>query len=189
MKRVDVSDEALMRAYADGDAEAFELLYRRHELRVWRYIERGVRNRAAADELMQEIWFAVAREAARYRPTARFTTWLFTLAHNRMIDWIRVNRPHVSLEAINDGDSLIPQLVADANHSPLAETMTRDQARALNQAVEELPEEQREVFLLQVEGDLSIEDIATLTRVNFETAKSRLRYARTKLRERLAEYA
>ncbi len=190
MRWAEESDEALMKSYAGGEAQAFEVLYRRHENRVWRYIERGVRNRSAADELMQEIWFTVAREAARYRPTARFTTWLFTIAHNRMIDWIRTSRPHVSLETHdNDGDTLAPQWVADPNCGPLAETMTRDQARALNQAVEELPEEQRETFLLHVEGDLRIDDIATITRVSFETAKSRLRYARLKMRERLAEYA
>jgi RNA polymerase sigma-70 factor (ECF subfamily) len=189
MRRTEESDEALMKSYAGGEAQAFEELYRRHELRVWRYLERGVRNRAAADELMQEIWFTVAREAARYRPTARFTTWLFAIAHNRMIDWIRTTRPQVSLETDDDVDSFAPQWVADPNCEPLAETMTRDQARALNQAVGELPEEQRETFLLHVEGDLNIDDIASITRVSFETAKSRLRYARIKLRERLAEYA
>src|ERR1700738_1150407 len=94
------SDEALMGRYAGGDAAAFELLYRRHERRVWLYLERNVRNRATADELMQEVWFAVARDATRYEPSARFTTWLFTIAHNRMIDSIRANRRHTSLETL-----------------------------------------------------------------------------------------
>ena len=80
------SDEALIGRYARGDAAAFEVLYRRHEMRIWRYLERNVDNRATADELMQEVWFAVARDAVRYQPTARFTTWLFTIARNRMID-------------------------------------------------------------------------------------------------------
>ena len=94
------SDEALMVRYARGDSAAFELLYRRHEMRIWRYLERNVRNRATADDLMQEVWFAVARDAARYEPTARFTTWLFTIAHNRMIDSIRTSRPQLSLETV-----------------------------------------------------------------------------------------
>src|SRR5579863_611233 len=85
------SDEELMARYGRGDAAAFESLYRRHEMRVWRYLERNVRNRATADELMQEVWFAVARDAARYEPSAKFTTWLFTIAHNRMIDSIRTS--------------------------------------------------------------------------------------------------
>src|ERR1700732_2805617 len=93
----DESDEALLGRYARGEAAAFGLLYRRHEMRIWRYLERNLGNRASADELMQEVWFAVARDAPRYEPTARFTTWLFTIAHNRMIDSIRTNRRQRSL--------------------------------------------------------------------------------------------
>src|ERR1700689_4984711 len=92
------SDETLMARYGRGDAAAFEVLYRRHEMRVWRYLERNVGNRATADELMQEVWFAVARDAPRYLPSARFTTWLFTIAHNRIIDSIRTSRRHASLD-------------------------------------------------------------------------------------------
>ena len=86
MNDANLSDETLMARYARGDAGAFNALYRRHELRIWRYIERNVGSRATAEELMQEVWFAVARDAERYRPTARFTTWLFTIARNRLID-------------------------------------------------------------------------------------------------------
>src|ERR1700689_987375 len=93
-------DEVLMGRYARGDAAAFECLYRRHEGRTWRYIERNVGNRATADELMQEVWFAVAREAPRYQATARFTTWLFTIAQNRIVDWVRPQRPQTSLEPL-----------------------------------------------------------------------------------------
>src|SRR5579872_4690618 len=98
-----VTDEALMLRYAGGEAAAFEQLYRRHELKIWRYLRRSVVNRATADELMQDVWFAVAREAVRYQATARFTTWLFTLAHNRLVDAIRTSRSHDSLDADGDG--------------------------------------------------------------------------------------
>jgi RNA polymerase sigma factor (sigma-70 family) len=95
MDPVPPSDEVLMQRYAGGDAKSFEALYQRHELRVWRFLERNVHNAAVADELMQEVWFSVAREAARYQPSARFSTWLFTIAHNRMVDAIRARRPVV----------------------------------------------------------------------------------------------
>ena len=179
-----------MGRYARGDAAAFECLYRRHEMRTWRYIVRNVGNRAIADELMQEVWFAVAREAPRYQPAARFTTWLFTIAHNRMIDSIRISRPQLSLETVGyEAESVVEQLTADPCASPLAAAVARDQAGALNRAVESLPAEQREAFLLQVEGELSVEEIAAITDTSFETTKSRLRYARTKLRELLEEHA
>jgi RNA polymerase sigma factor (sigma-70 family) len=167
------SDETLMGRYARGDAAAFELLYRRHEMRVWRYLQRTVRNRATTDELMQEVWFAVARDAVRYQPTARFTTWLFTIAHNRMIDSIRTNRRQLSLETLgHEAESVVQQLTADPSSSPLAAA-----------------HDQREAFLLQVEGELGVEEIAAITHSSFETTKSRLRYARTKLRALLKEYA
>lgn len=184
-----VSDEALMARYARGDAAAFDQLYRRHELRVWRYLERNVRNRATADDLMQEVWFAVARDAARYQPSARFTTWLFTIAHNRMIDSLRTGRRQVSLDDLEDAAGSSLQLAADPNSSPFAAAVARDQAAAIIRAVEELPDEQRAAFLLQVEGGLDVEDIAAVTGSSFETTKSRLRYARTKLRESLREHA
>jgi RNA polymerase sigma factor (sigma-70 family) len=180
------SDEALMQRFAGGEAEAFERLYRRHELRTWRYLERTVRNRAAADDLMQEVWFSVAREGARYRPSARFTTWLFTIAHNRAIDWLRAARPHSSLD---DPDQSLEMTVALADPAPGPEASAghaADRAQLLA-ALAALPEEQREAFLLQAEAGLSVEEIAAATGASFETAKSRLRYARARLRERLAE--
>ena len=186
----DDSDEALISRYARGDATAFELLYRRHEMRVWRYLQRSVRDAATADELMQEVWFAVARDAPRYLPSARFTTWLFTIARNRMIDSIRARRRHTSLESLgHESEEVTRQLTADPSASPVAAAVARDEAAAIIRAVEELPQEQREVFLLQVEGGLDVAEIARITGGSFETTKSRLRYARTKLRETLKEYA
>ena len=91
------TDENLMLRFGRGEAAAFELLYRRHESRVFRYLHRNLRNEAGANDLMQEVWFAVVRNAADYQPTAKFTTWLFTIAHNRMVDMIRAGRPAAKL--------------------------------------------------------------------------------------------
>ncbi len=188
------SDEALMLSFARGDAAAFEELYRRHESRVFRYLCRNSRDPEAANDLMQEVWFAVARSAGRYQPTARFTTWLYTLAHNRMVDSIRTRRDHYSLDAAatdgdGDGASLAERLPADPRTEPAAEAQAHEDGAAVLRAVRQLPAEQRAAFLLQAEADLSVEEIAAITGTSFETAKSRLRYARTKLRELLWEYA
>jgi RNA polymerase sigma factor (sigma-70 family) len=184
------SDEMLIARYARGDADAFARLYRRHELRTWRYLECNVGSRAMAEELMQEVWFAVARDAERYRPTARFTTWLFTIARNRLIDAVRARRPQVSLEALGlEATPVVERLTTDPAAGPLAAVEARDRASALREALARLPPEQRDAFLLQVEGDLGVEEVAAVTRTSFETAKSRLRYARTRLRELLSEFA
>jgi len=190
MTLTEASDETLIARYCRGDAAAFELLYRRHEMRIWHYLKRNVGNPAAADELMQEVWFAVARDAPRYAPTARFTTWLFAIAHNRMIDSIRKNRRQMSVESVGyAGDSAAAQAIADPAMGPLAAAVAQDQSAAILRAVDTLPDEQRSAFLLQVEGDLSVEEIAEIMHSSFETTKSRLRYARAKLRELLEEYA
>ena len=186
------SDENLMMRFGRGEAAAFEFLYRRHELRVFRYLHRSVKNEASANDLMQEVWFAVVRGAANYQPTAKFTTWLFTIAHNRMVDMIRINHRLQSLDAGEnsdaEGSSLLDRLV-DRKLEPFAQVQSQDEAAAILNAVSQLPAEQRSAFLLQAEGDLSVEEIADATGSNFETVKSRLRYARAKLRQLLWEYA
>jgi RNA polymerase sigma factor (sigma-70 family) len=187
------TDENLMLRFGRGEAAAFEFLYRRHESRVFRYLQRNVKNEATANDLTQEVWFAVVRGAANYQPTAKFTTWLFTIAHNRTVDMIRANHRLQSLDAGDDADpeasSPLERLADSAKLEPPAQVQSQDEAAALLSAVAQLPMEQRSAFLLQAEGDLSVEEIADATGSSFETVKSRLRYARTKLRQLLREYA
>ncbi len=182
----DESDEALMQRYAKGEARAFEALYDRHEKPVWRFVLRSVREPAIADDVTQDLWFAVARSATTYQASAKFRTWIFTMARNRVIDLSRTAKNNLSLdEEREDGESMFSELAADSRLGPLRQLESKDTARQLIEAVETLPEEQREAFLLQAEGDMSVEDIATATQVSFETAKSRLRYARAKLKSLL----
>lgn len=186
----DSSDEALMQSFARGEMNAFEQLYDRHQTGVWRFVFRSVQNQAVADDLVQELWFAVARTAASYAPTAKFRTWLFTMARNRVIDHVRTAKNHASIDAENDdGESMFSDLAADSRLGPLRQVSSNQQARALLDAIEQLPEDQREAFLMQAEGDMSVEEIATASGVSFETAKSRLRYARAKLKVLLADFA
>ena len=159
---------------------------------MWRYLQRNLGNRATTDELMQDVWFTVARSAPSYRPIARFTTWLLTLAHNRLVDALRATRHHVHLYAGvegSDGLSIIDQLAANSVTEPSEGAQSQQHAVAVLAAIKQLPSEQRQVFLLHAEGELTLEEIARTTGTNFETAKSRLRYARSKLRQLLQEYA
>lgn len=183
------SDEQLMLAYAAGDVQAFEVLYGRHERAVFRFIMRLLRGDGAADDLLQETWFSVARAAAGYKPTARFTTWLYTIARSKVIDHFRTARPTESLDAGDDDESpsLAQALAADERGEPLRQLESREDARAFLAALEALPAVQREAFLLQAEAGLSVEQIAEATGVGAETAKSRLRYARAKLRQLLQQ--
>jgi RNA polymerase sigma-70 factor (ECF subfamily) len=180
------TDESLIARFARGDQGAFELLYDRHELRTWHFIHRHVGNREIAEELMQEVWLQVARDAALYEPTARFKTWLLTIARNRSIDSIRARREHLSLESVGyDAEPVLEQLTANPGDGPLAAAITAEESALLSQALGQLPQQQREALLLQMEGELSVEEIAAISGEKFETIKSRLRYARAALRKLL----
>lgn len=182
------ADEALMLRFAGGDVLAFETLYRRHELKVWRYFYRSVSNQATADDLLQEVWMAVSQAARRYQPSARFTTWLFTLAHHRLVDAYRRARPLQSLDVAHvDGVAWLDKLPAAASVDPANQIESSQNMAILLGAVSALPSQQRLAFLLQAEGELSVEEIAVATAVSFETAKSRLRYARARLKQVLQE--
>ena len=192
------ADEQLMQAYATGHADAFEMLYERHQMRLWRYIFRSVGDNATADDLTQDVWLRVARQAPAYQPrsgapgrsVARFTTWLFTLARNRVIDHLRGARPSVSLDEPQDDErTLADTLAAPSGFGPVRQIENRQQAAQLLAALEALPPAQRDAFLLQAEGEMSVLEIAAATGVGPETAKSRLRYARTALRRALETMA
>ncbi len=184
----DLTDEALMCAFRDGDALAFDELYRRHRGRLYRYLLRQC-TQGLAEELAQDCWMRVIGARAGYDVTARFTTWLFRIAHNRLMDYFRSHARSL-LESYSDGDTL--QAVLDAAPAPSlcepSRQLEREElARRLVAALEELPAPQREAFLLREEAGLGVEEIALAMGVNRETAKSRLRYACARLRLMLAE--
>lgn len=167
-------DEELMAAYRGGDARAFETLYARHRTRLFRFVLRSVKARALAEELYQEVWMRVIEARASYAPKARFTTWLYTIAHNRLVDhWRKRGLTLVALET----DEVPSQGSDPADHAQARESLGRFAA-----ALEALPALQREAFLLHEEGELSVAEIAAATGANEETAKSRLRYAMAKLK-------
>ena len=169
---------------------AFETLYDRHALPAWRFVQRSVQNTALADDLVQDVWFSVVRQAPQYEARAKFRTWLFTLAHHRVVDHWRTHKAHASLDAESeDGSALADLLAAESGFGPERRLDSREQAQALLDALAALPDEQREAFLLQAEAGMSVAEIAQATGVGQETAKSRLRYARARLRETLEAFA
>ncbi len=177
------SDETLMLAYAAGQAAAFETLYARHRGPLYRFIDRQLRNTALTDELFQDVWQRVISARAGWRPEAAFTTWLFRIAHNRLNDHWRAlkHRPAAPVDA-DERAARVPD-----PHTPERTLSDFEQRRQLQLALAELPDEQREVLLLRLEQELTLDEIGEITGVGRETVKSRLRYAMDKLRTRLNE--
>ena len=179
----DSGDEALMLRYAGGDAAAFDDLYARHRGGLYRYLLRQLgNNRALAEELFQEIWMNLIGARSRYRVEAKFTTWLYTLAHNRVVDHYRRHR-NMAVVTLDGGDEdEPPEVPAPGTVQPERIVEGRQQAARLLGLIEGLPLAQREAFLLHEEGGLSVDEIANVIGVDREAIKSRLRYALDKLR-------
>lgn len=163
-----------MLAYREGNAGAFETLYTRHRGRLYRFVLRSIKARGVAEELFQEVWMRVIEARERYTPQARFTTWLYTIAHNLLTDhWRKKGLALVEL----DEDTHAPAPDDPARSAEARQALSRFAA-----ALEALPPLQRQAFLLHEEGGLSIAEIAQATGSNEEAAKSRLRYAMAKLK-------
>lgn len=187
------TDEALMAAFANGDARSFEQLVARHQKGVYNFLLRSVGNRAKAEELLQEVFLRVVRSKTRYQASAKFTTWLYSIARNLSIDASRRARfrDHQSLDA--------PRRGSDGNAAPMvaqlpAQSVPTDEAaeaptirKRLAEAVQTLPDEQREVFLLRQLSGLSFREIADTVGIPENTVKSRMRYALEKLRSELGD--
>lgn len=178
-------DGTLMLRYGAGDAGAFEELYSRHRAPLWRFVLRSLHDETATADVFQDVWMRVISHRGRYTPTAKFTTWLYRIAHHCCVDyWRRAGR--TTQREHPAGEEVLASLADSDAARPDAAAQEEEQAAALQAALRELPEAQRCAFLLYVEAGLALADIAAVTDVGVETAKSRLRYATARLRSALA---
>jgi RNA polymerase sigma-70 factor (ECF subfamily) len=187
-------DEELMHAFCRGDARSFEILVARHQRGVFNFLFRSVRNQSRAEELLQEVFLRVVRARSRYEASAKFTTWLYSIARNLCVDESRRAkfRDHQSLDAPRRGNKdgagspMVAQLAAE--QVPTDEAADAPTIRnRVEAAVQSLPEEQREVFLLRQISGLSFREIADAVGIPENTVKSRMRYALEKLRVELGD--
>ena len=180
-------DAALMLRYRSGDLRAFETLYVRHEAALYRYLMRMCRDPEAANDLFQEVWGKVIASRERYEARAQFSTFLYRIAHNCTIDYFRRSSRVHEANAQNV-DELVDELPGSEQAMPEAAISQMQMRAQFRRALDELPAEQRDVFVLYEETGLSLEEIGKITGVAMETAKSRLRYAVSKLRTALRQH-
>ena len=193
----DLSSEDLMLSHGRGSEEAFVLLVERHEKPVLNYIYRMVQNRQVAEEITQEVFLALVRNAHRYTPTAKFTTYLYTIASNMVSkEWSRRKRRPVLMSLFSnwgnsdsDGSTFHPlEHIADEKADTVRAYKRGEVSRAVNEALEHLPAHQREAFVLRRFQDLSYIEISEITGVPIGTAKSRVVRAERGLRPYLEKF-
>ncbi len=177
-----------MSAYSQGDASAFDILYARHKNPTFRFVLRQCHcERSIAEELFQDLWMRVINASRFYRVAAKFTTWLYRIAHNLLVDFYRRNGRVFNI-SLDDEEIAIDEPASAESTQPQNLTTSQETLNILQSAIEELPIEQREAFLMQQEGGLSLAQIAEVTGCKQETIKSRIRYAIKKIRLELAEH-
>lgn len=191
----ELPDEELMLRYGAGEVPAFEILLGRHETRILNFVYRSVHDRGRAEEITQDVFLKVVRTADRYKKSAKFTTWLFTIARNACIDESRrrKRRRKMSLDApLRDGEgggeTFLDRTIDEGAASGAGEIARAEFRQRLMHALSELPDEQREVFLLRHYEGMRFVDIARMAGISENTVKSRMRYALATLRGYLADF-
>jgi RNA polymerase sigma-70 factor (ECF subfamily) len=190
----DASDEALMARFQGGDRTAFASIVRRHQVPLYNFALRQMKSAAAAEEIVQDTFERVVQNAAAFRQTSRFVAWLYTIARNLCIDTLRKRalRLHRSLDepAIReDGEGpSLGERTADVGVSTERSAQSIEIRARLLSAIDELPDDQREVFLLREISNLPFKEIAEVVAAPENTVKSRMRYALERLQTALSEY-
>lgn len=176
MTYINNSDEELMTAYAKGKYGAFEVLYKRHKDSLYRYVKRLVKDSELANDLYQELWSRVIKSSSLYQVESKWTTWVYRIAHNLVVDHYRTFK---QLESEHD------QFSDDA---PEKAYQQKELSSQIKHCMEKLPATQREVFLLSQETDLNLKMVSEVVGASHEAVKTRIRYARTALKECLARF-
>ena len=173
-----LTDNELVRAYIDGNNEAFDMLLQRYQGKVYSYILHIVKNKDVADDIFQETFVKIIMtlRQGRYTDTGKFAAWLNRIAHNLIIDYYRQEKSENSISIDNDDvDMLNRRDLCEANiEDVMVDIQIRDDVRRI---IDALPLPQREVLVMRYYNDMSFKEIAEATGVSINTALGRMRYA------------
>lgn len=183
-----VSDEDLVRQYANGDNDAFDLLLKRHQEKVYSYVMRAIKNEDVANDIFQETFVKAIHtiKQGRYTESGKFAAWISRIAHNLVIDYYRQEKAeNVQNVNIEDVDFINSK---DFSEDTIEDIMVRDQIHEdVKHLIDELPRLQREVLVMRYYQGLSFKEISEATNVSINTALGRMRYAILNMRRIAAE--
>jgi len=177
------ADQRLMLQYAAGDSSAFEALYRKHKGGLYRYFVRQTGDLQLAEDLYQETWGRVIKASVSYQVSAKFTTWLYRIAHNLLIDHVRAVKPVDLFSAACSEELECDNQISSDQFSPASALEQNIKANLLKRCIELLPTVQKETFILSMEAGFTAGAIAEIVDVTLEATKSRIRYANKALKE------
>jgi len=173
-----VTDDDLVRMYAGGDAEAFDVLFDRHYASVFRFAQAILGDPAAAEDVLQEAFLAAARAAATYDGRGRFRPWLMRIVRNRCLNRVESGRVR---RATRPNAGIAPETVASSRSGPVERASARERRKAVEAAIAELPERQREAIGLYAFEQMSYREIAEVMQMPVNTVKTLIHRARANL--------
>lgn len=183
-------DEVLMQQYAKGEVKAFTELYLRHKNSLYRYFMRQLSSKELAEELYQEVWNKLIKARSTYQVSSKFTTWLYRIAHNELIDYYRRNTIEKKI-IVTSAEEIVENVDVSNNETKLADNEqisaydilhSEQQKKQLKCCLKQLPRQQKEAFLLKHESGFTLNEIAQLIGESSESVKSRIRYGLSKLK-------
>ena len=185
------TDEELMELYRKGSRDAFETLFSRYHRKVIHFAYRMTGNQAKAEEAAQETFLRIARGAFTWQPTARFSTWMYTIARRTTLNYIRDEKDEGEKLSIIPGEEstdghLAPQLPGPSALNPEEMAWSAEVREQFAAALQRLPETYRSAFVLNRGEDLSYEEVASVLGITVQAVKSRIFRAREMLMESLA---
>lgn len=183
-------DEVLMQQYAKGEVKAFTELYLRHKNSLYRYFMRQLSSKELAEELYQEVWNKLIKARSTYQVSSKFTTWLYRIAHNELIDYYRRNTIEKKI-IVTSAEEIVENVDVSNNETKLTDNEqinaydilhSEQQKKQLKCCLKQLPRQQKEAFLLKHESGFTLNEIAQLIGESSESVKSRIRYGLSKLK-------
>lgn len=180
------SDEELMGLYRRGSRDAFEELFARHHRKVIHFCYRMTGDRATAEEAAQEVFLRIARGAATYQPTAKFTTWMYTVARRATLNFLRDEKDERDRAASEepedrDGNSPLSRVPGPESLNPESMAWSAELTERLVEALRRLPESHRSALVLNRGEGLSYEEVAAVLGITVQAVKSRIFRAREML--------
>ena len=182
-----MTDAELVHETLRGDRSAYEQLVRRWSGPVTGFVRSRVRRVDISEDLAQEVLLRGFRKLSTLAAPEKFGSWLMSIAHALSTDWLKAKaRTEVSLSSFSSGEGSEPDPFSNSDPSPVQNCLDQEQKQLLRQAIDQLPQAQREVLLIYYYQDVTYDQIAQMLGVSSATINARLTKARTRLREQFS---